>query len=317
MREILITRDGGGPGKPKDRRLLGLLALAVLLFLIAVAIQPSREPFVRVLPSGPTTESPPGPPAPAPSPPPEEAPEPPAERDLTVSRFLTVLARGTPKATGERFVGAFARRPALRRALVAFKRTHGDDAPARELVAALLAQPEFRGLLGELRGDQDFMRTFSRLARDAEISSTLRGSMALARSARAAPEGRDERPESPDEPGDDDGATSPGSPAPGDAEDGGGAGASEHDAQPLGKIKAKVGERHARTFVLSALASMPKELLQELDEACERHDTCDPVEACGMTGLWDACVKACKVSGKCPRELMEGKEPGASTTPEK
>ena len=82
----------------------------------------------------------------------------------------------------------------------------------------------------------------------------------------------------------------------------------------VGRTGIRRGEIGALTLEdCPALASMPKEYLEELDEACKLYDDyCDPVQGCQVTGLWDACVKACRKSGKCPRELMDGEEPGAS-----
>lgn len=291
MPEIVIRGEGGGE-PPNRRRWPAVLALLLLLFLVVEAVILLRaRPEPRISAGTPFLPAPAPPAAPAPGLPPGPAPRslmPPEEpeRELTVTEFLTALTRGASSEAGDRFVAAFARRPALKRTLVEFRDRRGSDAPAKELLRALYAQPEFGRLLAELKRDPELAGSFARVSRDPGVSLALRGMM----SAAPAPVEAEERAPLDERSG---------SEEPGQA----GAGPEAHATTPLGKIRQNVGERAAGRFALSALASMPREELKELDEACDRHDFCEPVAACQITGLWASCVKACRVSGKCPPEL--------------
>lgn len=216
--------------------------------------------------------------------------------EVTVEQFLGILAKRRRTPATERFLDAFAARPALRRTLWDLSKAGGDKAPAGQLVRVMSELPEFQLLLSEFRDDPGFREAVADAAQDPRVGRALGGFATI------SPSGEIDLASMP-------AAASEGaSTGPPDAAGAAGPGAHEVRTRLAG-IRREVGERAARATIPSLFASMPREERERLEVICDRHGFCDPVSACRVSELWGSCVAVCRGSGKCPPELLEEEEP--------
>ncbi|MBI4347589.1 MAG: hypothetical protein HY553_12090 [Elusimicrobia bacterium] len=218
----------------------------------------------------------------------------PAAEEATVAEFLGILARRGRTPATDRFLDAFAARPALTDALKELRRAGGDRAPASDLVRALVAQADFRELLAEFRDDPGFREAAAAAVRDRRVARALDGYASVSADGEVALAGLGE------------GGGVAGARHGPDARPGQGA----HDVGPrLERFRRAIGERAARAYWPSAFAVMPPRERATLEEACERYGVCDVVGACRVAELWSSCVAACRSGGRCPAELLDDREP--------
>lgn len=283
------------------------LLAALLLLALLIGVEAFRR--ARAVPAAPAASASGEPPRLAPPAAPSFADARPAEtasslrlrepevEEVTVAQLLGILAKRKRTPSTERFLDAFASRPALRRALRDFSKQGGDSAPARQLVRVISEQPEFRELLSEFRDDPGFREAVADAARDPRLGRALGGYGAIGPggeldlAARAA-----------GEPSSGGAASAPGA--------SGASGPGAHGVRTrLAGIKRDVGERAAKAYFPSMFAALSQDERDQLGEVCDRHGFCEPVAACRFAELWGPCVAACKKSGKCPEELLEDEEP--------
>ncbi|MBI4345907.1 MAG: hypothetical protein HY553_03565 [Elusimicrobia bacterium] len=310
------------PAEPKDRRLLGLLALAVLLVGVAAGVELYRRWFLRAgpekLPGDFGFKLPPA--APTPEPGPER---PPPSREVSAERFLTILARETPRPVARRFATAFTRNPRLKKAFAHSTRAGLAQTPARVLLKALLSEPDFRALVIESRSDPGFRSAFAQLARNPEVGGPLRaGTVGLVRpppdvTALSPVDGPSGRP--------DPGAGFAGAPPPtrlpdtpppadgerGDLRHEEARGPEAHDVSPtLAAIERPKGEQLASSYFSSMFKELRPEFRQYLEDRCDDFKNtelgCDVKTICrDSLELLQACKEACAKSPKCPQDSFQ------------
>lgn len=304
------------PPPHKDRRLLALLALAVLLFGVAAGVELCRRLFLKLGP-----ESLAGdfgfklpPPAPEPPPEPERAP---AARKVSAAKFLRVLAKEAPRPVARRFVAAFTRRPRLKKAFMNATSAGLDKTPATALLKALMAEPEFKQLVIESRSDPGFRNAFAQLAGNPDVGESLRaGTVGLVRpppgvtgpGARPAPGATFASAPPPTSLA---GAPDVGSDGSEDERGEDPSGREAHEVSPrLGRIETVKRDQSLGPDLPSMFKEMDPQFRQHLEERCEEFkDTpigCDPRRLCGESEeLLQACKDACAKSPKCPPDAFD------------
>lgn len=315
---------------PKDRRLLALLALAVLLVGVAVGVELCRRLFARVSPGTLAGDYefrlPPAAVQEPPAPVPQTRARP--VRTMSAAKFLATLAQKTPKSVARKFVSAFAGQPRLRQVFKDATRKGLDQTPAPELIRALMAAPEFRAIVVESRADPGFREAFQELASNPELGSTLRaGTVSLVRTPEdilpagpvtgrlpaaagaglyeGAPPAQDseEAPEAE-------------SPPNGDARQERQTGEDAHNVSPgLKRLESVKSDRQAVAYFNSVFVGLPRRYREELEDACAKHDLCDPKDACvakavSVPGILEACKRACLNSPKCPKDMFSDVDSG-------
>ena len=256
---------------------------------------------------------PPAPPEPALEP--ETAP-PAAALEVSAEKFLTILAKETPRPVARKFLAAFTRQPRLKAVFQEATKAGLAKTPARVMLKALMAEPGFKQLVMESRSDPGFRAAFAQLARNPDVGGPLRsGTVGLVRPPPGVTGAT--RPGS--------GATFAGAPPPtsiaGTPDVGDGsvrdersedvAGQDPHDVSPkLGKIATVKDKRELGPDLPSMFKEMDPKFRQHLEERCEEFkDTpigCDPRRLCGETKeLLQACKDACAKSPKCPPDAFD------------
>lgn len=327
-----MKRVSEAPPPQKDRRLVALLALAILLLGVAAGVELCRRLFFKAGPESLAGDYHFKLPPPAPPEAPEAAPEPvgrsraqPQAREVSAGRFLAVLAKETPRPVAKRFVAAFAGEPELRRVFKEATARGLDQTPARELIGALMKVEAFKSVVLEFRSDPGFRQAFARLASNPEVGGTLRdGTTSLVR----APAGMD-LPAAPLRPakGPEYAAAGPyrGAVPPNTLEDAPPVGrqlrderreraheGDAHNVSPkLRNIDTVKEERNATSYFASAFAGMNQQQLDRLELANDKlsesltpgGDKVTAVEICNHAGLIEECARACAGSRTCPNEV--------------
>lgn len=332
-----MKQPPAAPAPQKDKRLLALLALAMLLLGIAAGVELCRRLFFKTSPemlAGDYQDfklPPPPPPAP---PEPEPAAQQPPEREITASRFLTVLAKETPKPVAKRFLAAFRDQPGLTKVFKDATRRGLDKTPARELIGALMKVPAFREIVVEFRSDPGFRQAFAQLARNAEVGGTLRsGTTSLVRApsgmALPAPPVRGKADAELAAAGPYTGAVPPTALSeapdvrqpPRDERRERTYGRDAHNVNPkLGKIETVGDDYHnSVSYFASAFVGMSPQQLKKLEEI---HDDLaatmppgvdiDPVHVCNLADLLRECARACSQSRTCPPKIKQDFREAAS-----
>lgn len=217
-------------------------------------------------------------------------------RELSVADLLLAAERRTPARVRRRFIADFSKEPALMRVFDGFRRRSGDQAAARELIAALADRPEFGALIKASGRDPGFRTAFEGLTKDAAVAAALKSAAAGSRETGSARPGG---------PGGVSGAAFTRSLA-----RAAGAGRGGYDVKTtLGGVQDEVGDQEAARYLPSAFVRLSKADKRKLQDSCDRWGFCDTVSACRFMDMWAACHEACAGAPACPAELYLDHEP--------
>lgn len=121
-----------------------------------------------------------------------EKPKTASPKPLGLEEFIGMAKKAAPQPLAKKFTDEFVGEPALREALVDFRREEGVNAPAADFLKKVARLPEFGDLLGRFRSEPGFRGAFLSLAKEPKAEEALRSIGSLS-TAEAAPAKRERK----------------------------------------------------------------------------------------------------------------------------